>query len=175
MSPVKTKRPRFRWGDWVSFPYGGGGRRAFAQITQYEKPLLVKGRHLYRVRLEQSYTEPAEFTIPDDRMEKAVPDKAAIVQYLKRGGLADILQTNLRDGEAPPRVWLTFTPGGELTHTLNPGLKAAGKGTPAPFFAVLKNKVYAPDRAKVVEYLKTSFSLSQEEAEDVVQAVGTAP
>ena len=108
-------------------------------------------------------------------MEKAVPDKAAIVQYLKQGGLADILRTNLQEGEAPPRVWLTFTPAGELTHTLNPGLKAAGKGTPAPFFAVLKNKVYAPDRAKVVEYLKTAFSLSQEEAEDVVQAVGTAP
>ena len=135
----------------------------------------AKRRQLYRVRLEQSYTEPAEFAVLEDEMEKAVPDKAAIVQYLKQGGLADILQTNLREGEAPPRVWLTFTSRGELTHTLNPGLKAAGKGTPAPFFAVLKNKVYAPDRAKVVEYLKTSFGLSQEEAEDVVQAVGTAP
>jgi hypothetical protein len=175
MSTVKAKRPKFRWGDWVSFPYGGGGRRAFAQITQYEKPLLVRGRHLYRVRLEQPYSEPAEFTTTDDEMEKAVPDKAAILRYLKQGGLVDILQTNLRDGEAPPRVWLTFTPQGELTHTLNPGLKVAGKGTPAPFFAVLKNKVYAPDKAKVVEYLKTSFGLTREEAEDVVQAVGTAP
>jgi hypothetical protein len=173
MSTVKTKRPRFRWGDWVSFPYGV--RRVFAQIIQSDKPLFVRGYHLYRVRLEQAYTEAAEFTATDEDMEKAVPDKAAIVQYLKQGGLADILQTNLRDGEAPPRVWLTFTPGGELTHTLNPGLKAAGKGTPAPYFAVLKNKVYAPDRAKVVEYLKTSFGLTQEESEDVVQAVGTAP
>ena len=50
-----------------------------------------------------------------------------------------------------------------------------GKGIPAPFFAVLKNKVYAPDEAKVVEYLTTSFGLTREEAEDVVHAVGTAP
>jgi hypothetical protein len=175
MSTVKTKRPRFRGGDWVSFPYGGGDRRAFAQIIESDKPLFVNGHHLYRVRLEQSYTEPAEFTRPDDRMEKAVPDKATILQYLKRGGLADLLRTNLREGEAPPRVWLTYTPGGDLTHTLNPGLKVAGKGTPAPFFAVLKNKVYALDKAKVIDYLKTSFGLTQEEAEDVVQAVGTAP
>jgi hypothetical protein len=45
----------------------------------------------------------------------------------------------------------------------------------ARFFAVLKNKVHAPDKAKVVEYLSSSFGLTPEEAEEVVQAVGTAP
>jgi hypothetical protein len=173
MSTVRTKRPKFRWGDWVTFSYGG--RPAFAQIIDYEKPLFVRGRHIYRISLVRDSTEPDVFMVPEDEMEKAVPDKAAILQYLKQGGLVDLLQTNLRDGKDPPRVWLTYTPRGQLTHTLNAGLEAAGKGTPAPFFAVLKNKVYAPDREKVVEYLMTAFSLTRAEAEDVVQAVGTAP
>jgi hypothetical protein len=173
MSTVKTKRPKFRWGDWVRFPYGG--RTAFAQIIEYGEPLGVNGHYLYRIRLDQSFTEPDKFMMPEDEMEKAVPAKTAILQYLKQGGLVDLLQTNLRDGKNPPRVWLTFTPRGELTHTLNLGLRVTGKGTPAPFFAVLKTKVYAPDKAKVIEYLTTSFGLTPEEAEDVVQAVGTAP
>jgi hypothetical protein len=173
MSTARTKRPRFRWGDWVTFEYGG--RPVFAQIIQYEKPLCVNGRYLYRVRVDRDSTEPDAFTMPEDEMEKAVPDKAAILRYLEQGGLVDLLQTNLRDGKNPPRVWLTFTRSGELTLTVNRGLKVTGKGAPAPFFAVLKNKVYAPDKAKVVDYLTTSFDLTREEAEDVVQAVGTAP
>jgi hypothetical protein len=173
MSTVKTKRPVFRLGDWVTFQYGV--RPVFAQIVEDRGPLGANRRRLYRIRLDWELNESTDFEMPEDEMEKAVPDKAAILHYLKRGGLVDLLRTNLRDGEAPPRVWLTYTPRGDLTHTLNPGLKAAGKGTPAPFFAVLKNKVYAPDKAKVIDYLKTSLGLTQEEAEDVVQAVGTAP
>jgi hypothetical protein len=173
MNTVKTKRPKLRVGDWVTFK--SGVRPVFALIIEDRGPLGVNGRRLYRIRLERPYTEPDMFTMPEDEMEKAVADKAAVMQYLKQGGLAELLQTNLRDGEDPPRVWLTFTPLGQLTLTLNPGLKVTGKGTPAPFFAVLKNKVYAPDKAKVVEYLNTAFSLTREEAEDVVQAVGTAP
>jgi hypothetical protein len=173
MSSVKTKRPEFRLGDWVTFQYGV--RPVFAQIVEDRGPLGANRRRLYRIRLDWELNESTDFEMPEDEMEKAVPDKAAILRYLKQGGLADLLRTNLRNGEAPPRVWLTYTPGGDLTHTLNLGLKAAGKGTPAPFFAVLKNKVYAPDKAKVIDYLKTSFGLTQDEAEDVVQAVGTAP
>jgi hypothetical protein len=174
MNTVRTKRPKFREGDWVKFQYGV--RPAFGLIMEDRGPLGKNGGRFYRIRLEQSYTEPDFFERPEDDMEKAVPDQAAIVRYLKQGGLVDLLQTNLRNGdEPPPRVWLTFKPLGELTHTFNAGLKVAGKGTPAPFFAVLKNKVYAPDKPKVVEYLKTSFGLTQDEAEDVIQAVGTAP
>ena len=173
MSTVRTKRTRFRVGDWVTFQYGTW--QAFAQIIEDRGPLGINRRRLYRIRLDLDHDEPIAFEMSEDDMEKATPDKAAILHYLKRGGLVDLLQTNLRDGEDPSRAWLTFTPLGELTHTLNPGLKVAGKGTPAPFFAVLKNKVYAPDQGKVIEYLKTSFGLTQDEAEDVIQAVGTAP
>ena len=173
MSAIRTKRPPFRVGDWVTFQYGTW--RAFAQIIEDRGPLGVNRRRLYRVRLDQGFDEPIAFEMSEDDMERAVPDKADLLRYPKGGGLADLLQTNLRENEAPPRVWLTFTRKGELTHTINPGLKVTGKGTPVPFFAVLKNKVYTPDKAKVVEYLTTSFGLTQEEAEDVVQAVGTAP
>jgi hypothetical protein len=173
MNTVKTKRPKFRVGDWVTFK--SGVRTVFALIIEDRGPLGVNGRRLYRIRLEQPDTEPDTFTMPEDDMEKAVADKAAVRQYLKQGGLAELLQTNLRDGGDPPQVWLTFTPRGQLAPTFNPGLKVTGKGTPAPFFAVLKNKVYAPDKAKVVEYLITCFGLAREEAEDVVRAVGTAP
>ncbi len=173
MNTVRTNRTRFRVGDWVTFQYGTW--QAFAQIIEDRGPLGKDRRRLYRIRLDQDQDEPIAFEMSEDDMELAVPDKAAILQYLKHDGLMDLLQTNLRDREKPPRVWLTFTRDGGLTHTLNRGLKVAGKGTAAPFFALLKNKVYTPDKAKVVEYLKTSFGLTQDEAEDVVQAVGTAP
>src|SRR5437868_13568733 len=116
MSTVRTKRPKIRVGDWVTLPYGG--RPIFALIIEDRGPLGVNRRRLYRIRLDRDSTEPDTFELPEDKMEKAVPDKAAIMEYLKQGGLVDLLQTNLRDGEAPPRVWLTFTPRGPLTHTL---------------------------------------------------------
>jgi hypothetical protein len=173
MNTARTRRPKVRAGDWVTFQYGT--RQVFAQVIDEGDPFSPKSLRRYRVRLEETYTDPTELRMHEDKMEKAVPDKAAIIQYLKQGGLADLLRTNLQEGEDPPRVWLMFTRYGQLTHTLNPVLKVTGKGTPAPFFAVLKNKVYAPDKAKVVEYLTKSFGLTPEEAEDVVQAVGTAP
>src|SRR4051794_27876431 len=121
MSTARTKRPKFRVGDWVTFQYGV--QPAFAQIIEDRGLLGINRTRLYRIRLDQDSAEPTAFEKPEELMEKAVADKAAILRYLKQGGLVDLLQTNHRDGEVPPRVWLTFTPNGRLTPTFNPGLK----------------------------------------------------
>jgi hypothetical protein len=170
MSTVRTERPKFRLGDWVTFQYGV--RPVFAQIIEDRGPLGVNRRRLYRIRFDQELNEPVEFEMPEDEMEKAVPAKAAILQYLKRGGLVEILQTNLQGGKNPPRVWLTFSPRGEVSYTFDAERGCVGKGTTAPFWALQEDKIFHPKRGAVIDFLR-SFDLTREEAEEVVEAVGT--
>ena len=108
MSTVGVKPPKFRVGDWVTFQYGA--RRVFAQVIEDRGPLGVNRRRLYRIRLDQDLNDPIAFEMPEDDLEKALPDKNAVIAYLKQGGLVRILQTNLQGGKNQPRVWLTLSP-----------------------------------------------------------------
>src|SRR5437879_1328503 len=115
---MRTQRkpaPRFRVGDWVSFVYGR--RRVWAQVIEDRGPLGVKRRRLYRVRLDQDSGEPITFEVPEDDVEAATPDRAAVLRYLKEGGLLAILRSHLGGSQDQPRVWLTLVPGGAVTHT----------------------------------------------------------
>jgi hypothetical protein len=156
----------------VSFLYGPG--RVFAQVTEDRGPLGVNRQRLYRIRLDQADSEPRDFEMPEDELEAAAkPDKTAVLRYLTQGGLVKILQSNLGGGKNPPRVWLTFTRRGNVTHTFSPERGLVG-GAAVPFFALHEDKVFLGKREAVVQFL-TSFGLSRAEAEDVVGAVGTAP
>jgi hypothetical protein len=63
-----------------------GPQRVQADIIEDRGPLGVKGRRLYGVRLE--FGEPSEFEMPEDELDpSAVPDKEAMLRYLKAGGL----------------------------------------------------------------------------------------
>src|SRR3954465_4682700 len=97
MSATSTPAPRFRTGDWVSFPFGT--RRVFAQVIEDRGPLGVNRRRLYRVRLDEGEGEPDAFEIPEEDLTAAAPpDKAAALRHLKEGGLVAILQSNLTGG-----------------------------------------------------------------------------
>lgn len=171
MRTARTTRPRFRIGDWVSFLYGM--HHVWAQVIEDRGQLGVKGRRLYRIRWDQTYSEPIESEIPEDYLEAATLDKADILRYLKQGGLVALLQTHLIRGKSKPRVWLTFTYQGEITHTLDAARGSMG-GIEVPFFALLEEKVFAPKTEEVLTFLK-GFGLSRAEAEEVVATVGTAP
>jgi hypothetical protein len=171
VSAVGTKRPKFRLGDWVTFRYGV--RPVFAQIIEDRGPLGANRRRLYRIRFDQELNEPADFEMPEDEVEKAVPDKAAILRYLKQGGLVEILHTNLRGGKVQPPVWLAFNPIGEISYTLDALRRCLGTGAVVPFWALHENKVLLPKKEAVLDLL-AGFGLTREEAEEVVGAVGTA-
>lgn len=171
MSAVKAKPPRFRLGDWVTFRYGV--RPVFAQIIEDRGPLGAGRRRLYRIRFDQELNEPIEFEMPEDEMEKVVPNKAAILRYLEQGGLVEILQSNLQGGKNQPRAWLTLSPRGEVSYTNTPERGLIGSGAVVPFWALHENKVFPPKREVVLDLL-SSFGLTRGEAEGVIEAVGTA-
>jgi hypothetical protein len=165
MSTVKARPARFRLGDWVTFQYGV--RPVFAQIIEDRGPLGRDRRRLDHIRLDQELNEPIDFEMPEDEMEKAVPDKAAILRCLKQGGLVEILQTNPQGGPIPnqPKVWLTLSPRGEVSYTLSADRGLSGSGATVPFYGFDPRKW-----SQVVEFLQ-SFGLTPGEAEEVVEAV----
>ncbi|MHB1559574.1 MAG: hypothetical protein ACYC61_19170 [Isosphaeraceae bacterium] len=171
MGASKAHSPRFRPGDWVTFQYGV--RPVFAQIVEDRGPLGANRRRLYRVRLDWDFNESSDFEMPEDEMEKAVPDKTAILKYLKEGGLIQILSTNLQGGRDQPRVWLTYNSRGELAYTFAADRGLIGTGAVVPFWAIHKDKVFPPKKHAVLDFL-SSFGLTREEAESVVETVGTA-
>jgi hypothetical protein len=171
MSIMRTKRPKFRLGDWVTFQYGL--RPVFAQIIEDRGQLGANRRRLYRIRVDWELNESSDFEMPEDEMEKAVPDTVAILRYLKQGGLVEILHTNLRGGKDQPRVWLTFDSHGEVSYTLDAWRRCIDKGGTVPFWALHENKVFLPKKEAVLDLL-ASFGLTREEAEEVIEAVGNA-
>jgi len=172
MRTTKTTKPRFKVGDWVSFPFII--RTVFAQIIEDRGPLGFKGRHIYRIRLDREATEPDLFEMPEESLEPVpLPDKATLLKYLKEGGLVAILQSNLCNGQDQPRAWLSYTPEGDLTPTLLAHRGVLG-GAIVPYFALIEDKVYKAKQDQVLDFL-TSFGLDREEAKEIVKAVGTAP
>jgi hypothetical protein len=101
------------------------------------------------------------------------PDKEAIINYLKEGGLVAILFGNLEKKREQPKAWLTYKRRGGVTHTFLAERGVVG-GAPIPYFALHEEKVYTGKKEEVAAFL-TSFGLSRAEAEDVISAVGTAP
>jgi hypothetical protein len=143
-------------------------------VIEARGPLGIKGRHLYRVRVIRDAEEADAFEMPEDELEAAAPPaRGAVLEYLRRGGLADILRANLAGGQEPPRVWLTYTPRGGVTHTINADRGLVG-GVAVPSSALHDGKVFAGKRADVLALL-AGLGLSQTDAEDVLAMVGTAP
>ena len=70
MKKPKGSTPKFRVGDWVSYPYAMGGRTT-ARIIEDRGPLGVGGRRIYRLRLELPMTDPMEFELSENFLEPA--------------------------------------------------------------------------------------------------------
>ena len=185
MSTVKARPPKFRLGDWVTFKYGVWP--VVAQIVEDRGPLGAGRRRLYRIRFDQELNEPISFEMPEDEMEKLVPDKDAlshylkqeglkdaILRYLKQGGLVEILRTNIQGGriQNQPKVWLTHSPRGEVSYTFTSERGLIGNGAIVPFWALHEDRILPHKKSNVLAFLM-SFGLTEEEAEQVIEAVGT--
>ncbi len=172
MSTTKKVSNRFKVWDWVSFRYGV--KDMIAQVVEERGPLGRNRRHLYRVCIARDGGEPDSFELPEDELQAvAKPDKDAVINYLKEGGLVAILRSNLGGGIDQPKVWLTYTPRGRLTHTFVPQRGMVG-GAIVPFFALHEDRVFVGKKEDVANFL-ASFGLNRAEAELVIAAVGTAP
>jgi hypothetical protein len=176
MSTTRKLAARYKVGEWVSFLYGT--RRVWAQIIEDRGSLGVGGRRIYRIRLGDEPTgegaeEPLAFELPEDDLVAARPEPAAVIKYLKDGGLLAILQSNLGGGRPNPRAWLTFDPQGRIVHTFNKHRGLIG-GELVPFFALQGYHVFTPKVDEVIEFL-SRFGLSRSDAQQVIQAVGTSP
>jgi hypothetical protein len=170
-------RPKFRVGDWVIFHYVS--RPVQAQIVEDLGPLGVNRRRLYEVRFDWDRGSKTSI-MPEDEMqpidppvEWVPPDKAAVLRYLKDGGLVAILRANQLGGPEEPRVWLAHDGRGDVGHTFSAARGVIG-GASVPFFALHGGKVSAPKRDEVIGFL-TGLGLKRAEAREVVDAVGTAP
>jgi len=58
MSVRKERKPLFKVGDWVSFPWGV--KDALAQIIEDRGPIGVGGRRLYRIQPALDFIEAFE-------------------------------------------------------------------------------------------------------------------
>lgn len=165
-----TQHPgRFNVGDWVSFLFGAN--RVWAQIIEDRGPLGVNRRRLYRLRLDRESSEPDEFELPEDDLKPAIPDKAAVVDYLKRGGLVSILGGTGNGTGTPRPVWLTFNAQGEVIHTFSADRGLIGGKRP-PASAVLDGRIIADKSDGVMKFV-AGFGLTKDEARSLVDAIGT--
>jgi len=173
MSTTKQGKGRFKVGDWVTLQYGA--REMIAQVAEERGPLGINQRHLYRIRVPTESGEAADsFELPEDELKAVTPLRnPAIVKYLKDGGLLNILQSGLKDRNEAPRVWLTFTSRGEVSHTFIAARGIVG-GAAVPFFAFHGNRIFTPKEAEVGRFL-AEFGLNQGEVREILTAVGTAP
>ena len=127
--------------------------------------------------------EPEDFTIPENELEPVAkgdpmdqaPGKEEIINYLENGGLVSILMANSSGGRNQPRVWLCRDQLGNITHTFSQDNGLVG-GAALPFWVLWENdRIFLPKKDQVVAFLSSSFGLTSEESEAVIEAVGTAP
>ncbi len=179
MKKVRTSKPPFSLGDRVKFAIVQG--TVSGVIVQDRGEVRIPGRHLYRVEVAADPDEPAYFIVASDEIEPddtpdppPVPDKARVMEYLKKGGLVSVLRQNTPGGRSQPHVWLCFDTLGNVTHTFRPERGGLG-GEAVPFGTLHENmRVFSAKKDRVAKFLE-SFGLTAAEADEVIRAVGTAP
>ena len=89
MSSAARPAPRFRVGDWVSFPYGPS--KVLAEVVEDRGLLGTQGRRLYRVRPDLGQAEATTFEVLDEDLEAAPAPEAAnplldaVLDFLHQG------------------------------------------------------------------------------------------
>lgn len=73
MNKVQESKPRFKVGDWVSFPYGA--MTVLARVIEDRGPIGVNGRRLYRIEMPTPEGEADRFEVREENMTAAAPPK----------------------------------------------------------------------------------------------------
>ena len=168
---------KFQVGDRVQFQFGG--RKVWGTITEDNGPIGVNGRRLYRISMPMDPYDPEPQWRPEEEIEpdtiSLVPlEKPEIISFLKNSGLKGILVFNLFEEREDPCVWLCRSLHGEITFTFSRKRGVIG-GEIIPFCALWEGKrINVSQRDEVATFLR-SFGLTPQEAEDVIQSVGTSP
>ena len=69
MSSATKSDPRFRAGDWVSYPVGF--RRALAQVVEDRGPVGTQGRRLYQLQIDRGEDGGTSIEVPEADLEPA--------------------------------------------------------------------------------------------------------
>ncbi len=174
---VKRVVTPFRIGDCVRLNFGGN--KVTGIVVLERGPFGTGGRHLYRVEIPADPYDPIPVELSEEGMELIPPGSepaptishAHILQFMVEYGLVSLLYTSL-NGRDPSRVWLCLDTLGNVTHTFKPDRSIVGGQVP-PLNALDDDKIIPSKRQEVVDFV-TSFGLTPEEAEKVVEAVGVA-
>ena len=174
MPPATRINPRFRVHDKVEFTFGT--RRVKGFVEEDRGPLGVGGRRIYRVRLDMDPYDSMYFELSEDDLEASPePDspltKEEVCDYLQTGGLMLMLRSGPDDRS--PQVWLRRDNLGNVTHTHVKDRGLVGGATP-PVFAFSDSKVCEGKRHEVAKFIM-SFGLSEDEANAVIDEIGTKP
>src|SRR5262245_9787993 len=178
MRTTKSKTPRFHVRDRVRVLRNR--RLVSAEVVEDLGPVGMKGRRLYRVDVFQdpydpfSSVRPEEELEPEDPVEQQNPlDRKESIDFFKNGGLVRILSTFGTDCKIPPRVGLRRDNLGNVTYTFVQGRGMVGGATvPHPLTLDDLLRVRLARKDVVIKFL-AGFGLTPQEAEEVIQAVGT--
>ncbi len=170
MANTKLPPTRFAIGDWVTVVYGA--QPVLARVVEDRGPLGVNQRRLYSIELLLYGDEPCIFETPEENLQSADECKNAMSDYLRQGGLVDILKLNLSGGKKSVQVWLACS-SGDVEYTRDSERGGVG-GAAVPFYALHKDRVFTPMKDEVIDFI-TTFGFNLDEAESIVRAVGVAP
>ena len=170
---------QFHVGDSVWVPVGRG--KSAGVIVEDRGSIGVGRRRLYRIEVAMDPFDHMTVELPADEFEPITEtnrpkplSQEEVMEFLKVGGLIAILRSNLNGGPNQPRVWLCRDSLGNVTHTFVAERGLAG-GATVPFFAVHQGKVFRPESDSVLNYLRQSFGLTEDQAWEVLHTVGVAP
>lgn len=180
MAIVREAPPRFRVNENVRFPFG---IRTFSgKIVQDRGPIGARGRRLYQVRFYRDTDEPELIELPEADLEpdpqpkrlNPASDKPRIIDFFKRGGLRLVLKAG-EQGGPPHFVGLGLDQLGNITHSfVAERSEVPIGGAPVPVLALHDSHVFTPKVPEVVEFLER-FGLTPDEANEIIQAMGTRP
>lgn len=166
-------------GDEVQFTLGTSTVHGI--VVEDRGPIGAGKVRLFSVRVSYDpYDDDQVFEMPEDEIhtvarsdstDEAISVNEA-VEYLKGGGLIDMLRAGNASEKVQPHAWLRRDSLGNVTHTFSPERGVLG-GSTVPYFALYDNRVFSPKRGEVLAFL-TSFGLPRKDAEHVIQTVGAA-
>lgn len=146
-------------------------------VVEDRGPIGVNRRRLFSVRVPNDPYDEFLVEMAEDELAPATNgvqtiSKAEVVDYLKNSGLIQILRMNPSEGKNEPRVWLTRDSLGNVVHTFSAERGIVGGGT-IPFAAIYDYRISTAKRDEVLAFLMT-FGLSKREANQLIEAIGTA-